>query len=133
MSKAPHLPLVGALVLAAAGLVAVASLGPLTGGPVDYHVSETLRNQTIGLDAASLLVVVPVAVVAAVLTLRAHVAGPVLARPAGEGRPRVPSRAARGPLLGAASRPRAPTTDAQTVAERGEALSGAPPRRPPSV
>ena len=54
MTQTPQFPLVAALVAIAAGLVAVALLGPLTGGPVEYHVSETLRNQTIGLDATSL-------------------------------------------------------------------------------
>jgi len=60
-------------------LVAVALLGPLTGGPIDYHVGETLRNQTIGLDAASLFVVAPLALFAALLALRGHVATPAIA------------------------------------------------------
>ena len=68
-----------ALALLAAGLAAVALLGPLTGGPIEYHVGETLRNQTIGLDAASLFVVAPLALAAALLVLRGHVAGPAIA------------------------------------------------------
>ena len=79
MTSTPRFALVAALVAIAAGLVAVALLGPLTGGPVEYHVSETLRNQTIGLDAVSLFVVAPLAVAAAVLARRGHVAGPTLA------------------------------------------------------
>jgi len=79
MSPTPQVRLVAALVAIAAGLVAVALLGPLTGGPIEYHVSETLRNQTIGLDATSLFVVAPLAVAAAVLARRGHVAGPALA------------------------------------------------------
>jgi hypothetical protein len=79
MTPTPRFALVAALVGIAAGLVAVALLGPLTGGPIEYHVSETLRNQTIGLDATSLLVVAPLAVVTAVLARRGHVAGPALA------------------------------------------------------
>jgi hypothetical protein len=79
MTPTPRFALVAALVAIAAGLVAVALLGPLTGGPVEYHVSETLRNQTIGLDAVSLFVVAPLAVAAAVLARRGHVAGPALA------------------------------------------------------
>jgi hypothetical protein len=75
----PNPVLALALVALAAGLAAVALLGPLTGGPIDYHVSETLRNQTIGLDAVSLLVVAPLALTAAVLARRGHVAGPALA------------------------------------------------------
>ena len=70
--------LASALALLAAGLAAVALLGPLTGGPIEYHVGETLRNQTIGLDAASLFVVAPLALTAAFLTLRGHVAGPAI-------------------------------------------------------
>jgi hypothetical protein len=46
---------------------------------VDYRVTETLRNQTIGLDLVSLFLVAPLAVLAAVLVLRGHVAGPALA------------------------------------------------------
>src|SRR3954447_18567135 len=64
-----------ALVALAAGLAVVALLGPLTGGPIEYHVGETLRNQTIGLDAASLFVVAPLALAAAVLALRGHIGG----------------------------------------------------------
>ena len=60
------------------GLATVAVLGPLAAGVVDYHVTETLRNQTIGLDAVSLLVVAPLCVLAALLVLRRHVAGAAL-------------------------------------------------------
>jgi hypothetical protein len=66
------------LVALAFGLACVSLLGPLTGGPVDYHVSETLRNQTIGLDAVSLLVVAPLALLAAALLLRGRLAGRLL-------------------------------------------------------
>jgi hypothetical protein len=69
---------IGLLVLAAA-LAVNSLLGPLATGVVDYHVSETLRNQTIGLDAASLLLAVPLAALAGALVLRGHAAGPVLA------------------------------------------------------
>jgi hypothetical protein len=68
-----------ALISIAVGLAAVALLGPFAAGVVDYHVSESLRNQTIGLDAVSLLVVAPLAVIAALLVLRRHVAGAALA------------------------------------------------------
>jgi hypothetical protein len=79
MTPTPPFALVAALVAIAAGLVAVALLGALTGGPIEYHVSETLRNQTIGLDAVSLFVAAPLAVAAAVLAWRRLVAGPALA------------------------------------------------------
>jgi hypothetical protein len=46
---------------------------------IDYRVTETLRNQTIGLDAVSLVFVAPLALFSAVLALRDHVAGPALA------------------------------------------------------
>jgi hypothetical protein len=61
------------------GLAAVALLGPFATGLIDYHVTESLRNQTVGLDAVSLLVVAPLSVTAALLVLRRHVAGAALA------------------------------------------------------
>lgn len=61
------------------GLAIVSLLGPLLTGIIDYHISETLRNQTIGLDAVSLLVVAPLSLMAALLVLRRHVAGSALA------------------------------------------------------
>jgi hypothetical protein len=61
------------------GLAAVSLLGPMASSIVDYRVTETLRNQTIGLDLVSLFLVAPLAVLAAVLVLRGHVAGPALA------------------------------------------------------
>jgi hypothetical protein len=67
------------LVAIAAGLVVLAVLGPLGTGAVHYRVTETLRNQTIGLDAVSLFLVAPLAVFAAALVRRGHVAGPAIA------------------------------------------------------
>ena len=67
------------LVAIALGLATVAVLGPLVTGVIDYHVTETLRNQTIGLDAVSLLVVAPLSIVAAWLVRGGHIAGPALA------------------------------------------------------
>jgi hypothetical protein len=67
------------LVAIGLGLAGVALLGPLATGLVDYRVTETLRNQTIGLDAVSLFVVLPLALLAAVLVLRDHVLGFALA------------------------------------------------------
>jgi hypothetical protein len=63
----------------AAGLAAVAVLGPLVTGVIEYRVTETLRNQTIGLDAASLFFVAPLALLSALLIRRAHVAGLAIA------------------------------------------------------
>jgi hypothetical protein len=67
------------LIAMGVGLAAVALLGPLVTGLIEYRVSETLRNQTIGLDTVSLFFVAPLALVGAVLVLRRHIAGPVLA------------------------------------------------------
>jgi hypothetical protein len=61
------------------GLAAVGLLGPFAAGVIDYHVTDTLRNQTIGLDAVSLLVVAPLSFLAALLVIRRHVAGAALA------------------------------------------------------
>jgi hypothetical protein len=69
---------VGLLVIAS-GLATVALLGPLASGVIDYRVTETLRNQTIGLDLVSLLAVAPLCVLAALLARRDHPAGPPLA------------------------------------------------------
>lgn len=71
--------LAAGLVVIAVGLAAIAVLGPLFAGVVDYRVTETLRNQTLGLDAVSLALVAPLALAAAVLVVRAHVLGPALA------------------------------------------------------
>src|SRR4029079_19345853 len=71
--------LAAVLALLAVGLATVALLGPLASGVIEYHVTETIRNQTIGLDAVSLFVVAPLACVAAVLVLRGRMLGPALA------------------------------------------------------
>jgi hypothetical protein len=71
--------LAAGLLTIAAGLALVALLGPLAFEVIEYRVTETLRNQTIGLDAVSLFVVAPLALLAAVQVLRGRVAGPALA------------------------------------------------------
>jgi hypothetical protein len=71
------------LVAVAAGLAVLAVLGPLVTGAVEYRVSETVRHQTMGLDAVSLCLVAPLALVAAALVRRGRVAGPALALPIG--------------------------------------------------
>lgn len=67
------------LLVVGLGLAVVASLGPLVSGVVDYRVTETLRNQTIGLDLVSLVVVAPLSLLAAVLAFRGRPAGAALA------------------------------------------------------
>ena len=68
----------GLLALAVA-LVANSVFGPLLLDVIDYPVSATMRNQTIGLDAANLAVVAPVCVVVGALALRGHRLAPLLA------------------------------------------------------
>jgi len=67
------------LLLLAAGLVGNTLLGPLFLGVVTYPFTETVVNETLGLEAVSLGLVAPLAVAAAFLTLRGHAAGPVVA------------------------------------------------------
>jgi hypothetical protein len=71
------------LVGIAGGLVLLAVLGPLLTGAIEYRVSATVRRQTVGLDAVSLCLVAPLALTAAALVRRGHVAGPALALPIG--------------------------------------------------
>jgi hypothetical protein len=61
------------------GLAVNSLIGPFVTGAFDFHVTETLLNQMIGLDAISLVVVAPLSVAAGGLALRGHVAGPALA------------------------------------------------------
>lgn len=62
-------------------LAAVALLGPLATGVIDWRISGLVRNQLLGLDAVSLLVVAPLAVVAGVLVLRGRPLGAALGLP----------------------------------------------------
>lgn len=71
--------LAAGLVAIGVGLATVALLGPFATGVIDYHVTETLRNQTIGLDAVSLLVVAPLSLLAALLVVGRHIGGAALA------------------------------------------------------
>lgn len=71
--------LAAGLLALAVGLAANSILGPLFAGVVTYPLSESVLNQTVGLEAVSLLIVAPWSAVAAVLVLREHRAGPILA------------------------------------------------------
>ncbi len=53
-------------------------LGPLVFDAIDYPVSESMRNQTIGLDLANLLVVAPLSVLVGLLALRGSQVAPLL-------------------------------------------------------
>lgn len=67
------------LVLLAIGLAANTVIGPAVLDLVDYPVSETLRNETVGLELASLALVAPWSLLAGVLLLRGRRFGTVLA------------------------------------------------------
>jgi hypothetical protein len=66
------------LIVLAIGVAATALLGPLVFGIVEYHASPGAINQVRGGDAAALLLVAPLALLAGVLTLRGRLSGPVL-------------------------------------------------------
>jgi hypothetical protein len=68
----------GLLALAAV-IATIAVLGPFLANVIRYRTSATTLNQIIGGDAAALLVMAPICVIAGVLALRAHPAAPVLA------------------------------------------------------
>jgi hypothetical protein len=59
-------------------MAASAVVGPAGLGVMQYRTSATTANQLEGSDLAALLIVVPAAVIAAVLVFRGHAAGPVL-------------------------------------------------------
>lgn len=77
----PDRRLSAGLVSLAAALALNTLLGPLVAGLVEYPISTSLLNQTIGLEAVSLLVVAPWCLVGAWLVARGHRAGPVVALP----------------------------------------------------
>lgn len=73
-------PLLAAAVAGLGAAIAVTSLlGPLVLGLMRYRTSPTTLNQLLGSDAAALVVVAPLAVVAAVLVTRRPAAGALLA------------------------------------------------------
>jgi len=61
------------------GLFANSLLGPLVADVVRYPFSESIRNQTIGLEAVSLIVVAPLCILAGVLGMRGRNSAPVVA------------------------------------------------------
>jgi hypothetical protein len=68
-----------ALITLGVGLIANSLLGPFVADAIRYPFSESVLNQTIGLEAASLFLVAPLCIVAGVLVLRGRAAGPVVA------------------------------------------------------
>lgn len=69
----------GGLVALGVGVAASALLGPLWFAVIDYHASDGAVNQIMGGDFAALFLVAPVSILAAILTLRGHPAGRVIA------------------------------------------------------
>lgn len=69
------------LAVLAVALAANSLLGPLLADAIAYPFSETMVNQTIGLEAVTLAVVVPWCLLAAVLVRRGHPVAPFLAIP----------------------------------------------------
>lgn len=61
------------------GAAFVALLGPLGAEAIRYHASAGAINQIMGGDVAGLVLVAPLAIIAGVLILRGHRAGPMLA------------------------------------------------------
>jgi hypothetical protein len=67
------------LIAMAGGLAINSILGPLVLNVVTYPVTPTMLNQTLGLDAASLLLVAPLSVATGILAFRRHPAASALA------------------------------------------------------
>lgn len=68
-----------ALVVLAIGLGTSSILGPVGLGLMRYRTSPTTLNQLVGADLATLFLLVPLTIAAAVLTARRHPVGPLLA------------------------------------------------------
>jgi hypothetical protein len=66
------------LFILAAALIVNAALGPLGTGMIRYPITGTLLNQTIGLEAVTVGLVVPLMLIAGLLALRGHDAAPLL-------------------------------------------------------
>lgn len=66
------------LIALAVGLITNSVAGPLIADTIDYPVSDSMRNQTIGLDAAALFLFAPACIITAVLAFRGHRLAPPL-------------------------------------------------------
>ena len=77
-SPAPNRAFAGTLFALAVVLLANTVLGPLGSGAIEYPISRSLLNQVLGLEVVTVGLVVPIAVVAAVLALRGHRAAALL-------------------------------------------------------
>lgn len=68
-----------ALIALGAGIAALSLLGPLLTGVIDYRVSHIHQSQLLGLDAVSLVIVAPLAIMAGVLAVRRRPEWPLVA------------------------------------------------------
>lgn len=69
----------GGLIALGLGVAASSLLGPAWFAVIDYHASDGAVRQVMGGDFAALFLVAPVSILAGILTLRGHPAGPVIA------------------------------------------------------
>ena len=93
----------GGMLALSVGLACNALLGPFALDVIRYHFGASMTNQGIGLDAVTLLLVVPTAALAGILTLRGRQAGPVGPWPGRIRRvhdPAVPDRSRLRPATG---------------------------------
>lgn len=67
------------LIILGAALAASAVLGPLVLGIIRFQVSESMENQIVGGDVASLLLAAPLAILAGMLWIAGHRLAPALA------------------------------------------------------
>lgn len=67
------------LILLGVGLALNSFLGPLFADVVNYPFTETVYSETLGLEAVTLVLVAPLAILAGTLVARSHRAGPLLA------------------------------------------------------
>jgi hypothetical protein len=72
ISSSREAALGSAVLLLGVGLAVNAVLGPMALGLIRYPVSDSMRNQTIGIDAATLAVVTPACLVLGYLLLRSQ-------------------------------------------------------------
>jgi hypothetical protein len=67
------------MVLLGTGLALNTLLGPLMFRVITYPFTETVRNETLGLEAVTLVLIAPLAIAAGLLALRGHRAAGILA------------------------------------------------------
>ena len=68
-----------ALIALGLGLIANSLLGPFVADAIRYPLSESVLNQTTGLEAVSLLLVAPLCILAGVLAIRGRAVAPLVA------------------------------------------------------